>query len=151
MIQPGRMPIAYEGIMLNICLFGAIIGSLIIPPVADFIGRKLMLEISLLIVMIFSFFQAFTFYSPQARATGNHVVGTICFWRIFMGFGIGGIAPLAAIIMSEYSSRYSRGAYVSLTFSMTGLGLLLLAGVCGLASYGVGYNWVGNEFPVVVR
>jgi MFS transporter, PHS family, inorganic phosphate transporter len=118
MLQPGGMPIAYEGITMNICLFGAIIGSLVLPPLADRYGRKQMFEISLGIMVLFSFLSAFSFAYPLRNASGENIVGSICFWRLFLGFGVGGVYPLAATIMSEYSSRRSRGGYVSLVYSM---------------------------------
>jgi MFS transporter, PHS family, inorganic phosphate transporter len=150
MLQPGRMPIEYEGIVLNICLLGAIIGSLVIPPLADKYGRKRMFEISLWIIAIFSFLSAFSFASPQSGASGQVVVGSLCFWRAFLGIGVGGVYPLAASIMSEYSSRRSRGGYVSLVYSMQGIGQLLVCGVVAVASYGISYNWPGKPFPLSV-
>ena len=61
--------------------------------------------------------------------SANAVVGTLCFWRFFLGFGVGGDYPLSATIMSEYSSRLSRGAFVSAVFAMQGVGILTAATV----------------------
>ena len=33
--------------------------------------------------------QAFSFSPVQATATGDNVVGSLCFWRIWLGFGVG--------------------------------------------------------------
>ena len=57
------------------------------------------------------------------------VIGTLCWWRFFLGFGVGGDYPLSATIMSEYSSRLSRGAFISAVFAMQGVGILTAATV----------------------
>lgn len=113
-VQPGRMPIGMEGILLSICLIGAFFGNLFFGALGDNFGRKAMLEVALSIMIIGSFFSAFSFSGIQATATGNNVVGSLCFWRVILGFGVGGIFPLTATIMAEYSSKYTRGGYVSL-------------------------------------
>ena len=150
-VQPGRMPIATEGITLAMAVFTAIFGSIILGPIADLVGRKIVLEVSLLIVMIFSFFSAFSFFVDQKSVTGPNAVGSLCFWRVFLGFGLGGIFPTTATIMSEYSSKYSRGGYVSLVFaSGMSLGLLLVVAVCAIACIGVGRQFVSGEFPLEI-
>jgi len=52
--------------------------------------------------------------------TPNSVIGTLCFWRFLLGVGVGGDYPLSATIMSEYSSKLSRGAFISAVFAMQG-------------------------------
>ncbi|KVI04634.1 Major facilitator superfamily domain, general substrate transporter [Cynara cardunculus var. scolymus] len=44
------------------------------------------------------------------------VIGTLCFFRFWLGFGIGRDYPLSATIMSEYANKKTRGA-LSLPFS----------------------------------
>lgn len=40
--------------------------------------------------------------------TATSVMTTLCFFRFWLGFGIGGDYPLSATIMSEYANtRYS--------------------------------------------
>jgi len=43
---------------------------------------------------------------------------TLCFFRFFLGFGVGGEYPLCATIMSEYSNSRNRGAFVAAVFAM---------------------------------
>ncbi len=45
--------------------------------------------------------------------------------RIVLGIGIGGDYPVSATIMSEYSSKSTRGRMVGLVFAMQGLGLVV--------------------------
>jgi PHS family inorganic phosphate transporter-like MFS transporter len=64
-------------------------------------------------MIVSAVFQSMSFGSgPDA------VVGTLCFWRFVLGFGVGGDYPLSATIMSEYSSAMSRGAYIGSVFAM---------------------------------
>ena len=151
LVQPGRMPIGSEGIVLSISLFSAIFGALLLGPLADIVGRKTILEVSLFIVMFFSFFSAFSFFYDQKSVTGPNAVGSLCFWRLFLGFGLGGIFPTTATIMSEYSSKYSRGGYVSLVFAAgASLGLLILCGVTAIACVGIGRLFNSGEFPLSI-
>jgi PHS family inorganic phosphate transporter-like MFS transporter len=46
-----------------------------------------------------------------------------------LGFGIGGDYPLSATIMSEYSNKNNRGAFVAAVFAMQGIGILTAAAV----------------------
>ena len=46
------------------------------------------------------------------------IIGQLCIWRFFLGFGIGGDYPLSAPIASEYASTKWRGAFVGSVFAM---------------------------------
>ena len=52
------------------------------------------------------------------------VITTLCFFRFWLGFGIGGDYPLSATIMSEYSNKKTRGAFIAAVFAMQGFGIL---------------------------
>nr|AGT15889.1 hypothetical protein SHCRBa_004_O05_F_250 [Saccharum hybrid cultivar R570] len=41
---------------------------------------------------------------------------TLCFFRFWIGFGIGGDYPLSATIMSEYTSKKTRDAFIAAVF-----------------------------------
>jgi PHS family inorganic phosphate transporter-like MFS transporter len=49
---------------------------------------------------------------------------TICFFRFWLGFGIGGDYPLSATIMSEYANKRTRGGFIAAVFAMQGFGIL---------------------------
>ncbi|KAH7434204.1 hypothetical protein KP509_06G005700 [Ceratopteris richardii] len=49
---------------------------------------------------------------------------TLCFFRFWLGFGIGGDYPLSATIMSEYANKRTRGAFIAAVFAMQGIGIL---------------------------
>jgi PHS family inorganic phosphate transporter-like MFS transporter len=52
------------------------------------------------------------------------VMSTLCFFRFWLGFGIGGDYPLSATIMSEYANKKTRGAFIAAVFAMQGFGIL---------------------------
>ncbi|TVU44259.1 hypothetical protein EJB05_03695, partial [Eragrostis curvula] len=51
-------------------------------------------------------------------------MATLCFFRFWLGFGIGGDYPLSATIMSEYANKKTRGAFIAAVFAMQGFGIL---------------------------
>lgn len=57
-------------------------------------------------------------------STPTSVIVTLCFFRFWLGFGIGGDYPLSATIMSEYANKKTRGAFVAAVFAMQGFGIL---------------------------
>ena len=67
--------------------------------------------------------------------TPNGVIIVLCFFRFWLGFGIGGDYPLSATIMSEYANKKTRGAFIAAVFAMQGFGILG-AGIVGLAIAG---------------
>ncbi|GLT61849.1 hypothetical protein SLA2020_345260 [Shorea laevis] len=56
---------------------------------------------------------------------------TLCFFRFWLGFGIGGDYPLSATIMSEYANKRTRGAFIAVVFAMQGFGIVA-AGIVSL-------------------
>jgi PHS family inorganic phosphate transporter-like MFS transporter len=48
----------------------------------------------------------------------NDVIATLCFFRFWLGVGIGGDYPPSATIMSEYANRRTRGAFIAAVFAM---------------------------------
>ncbi|GFP80416.1 probable inorganic phosphate transporter 1-3 [Phtheirospermum japonicum] len=53
------------------------------------------------------------------------VVATLCFFRFWLGFGIGGDYPLSATIMAEYANKHTRGSFIAAVFAMQGFGILV--------------------------
>ncbi|WOL03177.1 hypothetical protein Cni_G11897 [Canna indica] len=56
--------------------------------------------------------------------TRKAVIGSLCFFRFWLGFGIGGDYPLSATIMSEYANKKTRGAFIAAVFAMQGVGII---------------------------
>jgi PHS family inorganic phosphate transporter-like MFS transporter len=75
---------------------GTVIGQVVFGYMADWIGRKRMYGIELIIILAATLAQSLT-----ASSTSLSLVGVMVFWRIIMGIGIGGDYPLSAVITSE--------------------------------------------------
>lgn len=97
--------------------------------------------------MLSAFCQAFSF-----GTSANSVIGTLCFFRFFLGIGVGGDYPLSATIMSEYASTMSRGAYVGAVFAMQGMGILAAAAVTSyIITAAVKSNYPPGPFPYSMK
>ena len=78
----------------------------------DKFGRKSVYGFTLILMVGCSFGQALSF-----GATATAVITTLCVFRFFLGFGIGGDYPLSATIMSEYANTKTRGAFIAAVFA----------------------------------
>jgi len=95
-------------------LLASAVGAIVFGRIADMLGRKRIYGFEVLILAIGALASAF---AP------NYTFLLIC--RIVLGIGIGGDYPVSATIMSEYSSKATRGKMVGLVFSMQGAGLVV--------------------------
>ena len=95
-------------------LLASAVGAIIFGRVADILGRKRIYGYEVLILAIGAIASAF---AP------NYTFLLVS--RIVLGIGIGGDYPVSATIMSEYSSKSSRGKMVGLVFSMQAAGLVV--------------------------
>lgn len=95
------------GVIASYGLVGMMIGALGIGTLADLIGRRWAILIS---VVTFSVFTALLAFAPSPA-----VFGTL---RFLAGLGLGGLIPTAATLVSEYSPARRGGS--SITFMMTG-------------------------------
>jgi MFS transporter, PHS family, inorganic phosphate transporter len=95
-------------------LLASAFGAIIFGRVADILGRKRIYGYEVLILAFGAIASAF---AP------NYTFLLVS--RIILGIGIGGDYPVSATIMSEYSSRSTRGKMVGLVFSMQAAGLVV--------------------------
>ncbi len=95
------------GVITSYGLVGMMIGALGIGTLADVIGRKACILIS---VVSFSIFTAALAFAPSPEIFG--------LFRFLAGLGLGGLIPTAATMVSEFA-RMRRGSS-SITFMMTG-------------------------------
>ncbi len=94
--SPGVIPSGADTAVKVAAAGGAVIGQIAFGALADLLGRKRMYGIELIIIIFATLNQALT-----ADAPGLSLVGTLVFWRVLMGVGVGGDHPLSAIITSE--------------------------------------------------
>ena len=119
---PGAIPNNTANAITAIALVGTIVGQLLFGYLGDVLGRRRIFSITLYILIISAAAQAFSFGSSATA-----VISSLLFFRFMLGVGVGGDYPLAATLMSEYSGRNNRGAFVAAVFAMQGIGYLAAA------------------------
>lgn len=98
----GVLPAAL-GIVLSMELIGAALGSVFLGGVTDKLGRRPTLMLCL-VVMALGMLGATTAASPFE----------LSLWRVFTGFGIGGMLSATNAVVAEFSNRKWRSLCISL-------------------------------------
>ncbi|KAI9091634.1 hypothetical protein K1719_028077 [Acacia pycnantha] len=117
--KPGSLPPNVSMAVNGVALCGTLVGQLFFGWLGDKLGRKKVYGMTLALMVIASMGSALSFGS-----TPKGVISTLCFFRFWLGFGIGGDYPLSATIMSEYANKKTRGAFIAAVFAMQGFGIL---------------------------
>ncbi|EEF30850.1 inorganic phosphate transporter, putative [Ricinus communis] len=117
--DPGALPSNVSAAVNGVAFCGTLAGQLFFGWLGDKMGRKRVYGMTLMLMVICSIASGLSFSkSPTA------VMSTLCFFRFWLGFGIGGDYPLSATIMSEYANKRTRGAFIAAVFAMQGFGIL---------------------------
>ncbi|KAI5315782.1 hypothetical protein L3X38_044958 [Prunus dulcis] len=117
--KPGSLPPNVSAAVNGVALCGTLAGQVFFGWLGDKLGRKKVYGMTLMLMVICSVASGLSFgHTPKS------VVSTLCFFRFWLGFGIGGDYPLSATIMSEYANKKTRGAFVAAVFAMQGFGIL---------------------------
>ncbi|KAK8606647.1 hypothetical protein V6N13_052414 [Hibiscus sabdariffa] len=117
--SPGSLPPNVAAAVNGVAFVGTLTGQLFFGWLGDKLGRKRVYGITLMLMVICSLASGLSFgRSPDS------VMATLCFFRFWLGFGIGGDYPLSATIMSEYANKKTRGAFIAAVFAMQGFGIL---------------------------
>ncbi|KMT16629.1 hypothetical protein BVRB_3g049150 [Beta vulgaris subsp. vulgaris] len=117
---PGTLPINVSAAVYGVALFGTMGGQLFFGWLGDHMGRKKVYGMTLILMIFTSIASGISFGGRTAKG----VLTTLCFFRFWLGFGVGGEYPLSATIMSEYSNTKTRGTFIAAVFAMQGLGIL---------------------------
>ncbi|KAL8513763.1 hypothetical protein ACS0TY_013029 [Phlomoides rotata] len=117
--KPGSLPPNVSATVNGVALIGTLAGQLFFGWLGDKLGRKKVYGATLMIMCFGSLASGLSF-GRDAKA----VMATLCFFRFWLGFGIGGDYPLSATIMSEYANKKTRGAFIAAVFAMQGFGIL---------------------------
>lgn len=118
-LKPGTLPPNVSAAVNGVALCGTLAGQLFFGWLGDKMGRKKVYGLTLAL-MVFSSLASGLSFGHSAKGT----IGTLCFFRFWLGFGIGGDYPLSATIMSEYANKKTRGAFIASVFAMQGFGIL---------------------------
>ncbi|KAM7521706.1 hypothetical protein LguiA_011608 [Lonicera macranthoides] len=117
--KPGSLPPNVSAAVNGVAFCGTLAGQLFFGWLGDKMGRKRVYGMTLMLMCICSIASGLSF-GHDAKA----VMATLCFFRFWLGFGIGGDYPLSATIMSEYANKKTRGAFIAAVFAMQGFGIL---------------------------
>ncbi|KAI3773000.1 hypothetical protein L6452_04196 [Arctium lappa] len=117
--KPGSLPPNVSAAVNGVALVGTLAGQLFFGWLGDKLGRKKVYGITLMLMCLCSIASGLSFGSKPKT-----VMATLCFFRFWLGFGIGGDYPLSATIMSEYSNKKTRGGFIAAVFAMQGFGIL---------------------------
>lgn len=117
--KPGTLPPNVSAAVNGVAFCGTLAGQLFFGWLGDKMGRKRVYGMTLMIMVICSIASGLSFGDSP-----NGVIATLCFFRFWLGFGIGGDYPLSATIMSEYANKKTRGAFIAAVFAMQGFGIL---------------------------
>ncbi|MBA0764817.1 hypothetical protein Gotri_014103 [Gossypium trilobum] len=115
----GTLPSNVSAAINGVAFCGTLAGQLFFGWLGDKMGRKRVYGMTLLLMVISSVASGLSFGSDS-----KSVMATLCFFRFWLGFGIGGDYPLSATIMSEYTNKKTRGAFIASVFAMQGFGIL---------------------------
>lgn len=117
--SPGALPDNVAAAVNGVAFCGTLAGQLFFGWLGDKMGRKRVYGITLMLMVLCSVASGLSF-GKEAK----NVMVTLCFFRFWLGFGIGGDYPLSATIMSEYANKKTRGAFIAAVFAMQGFGIL---------------------------
>uniref|UniRef100_A0A0D9XK64 H(+)/Pi cotransporter n=1 Tax=Leersia perrieri TaxID=77586 RepID=A0A0D9XK64_9ORYZ len=117
--NPGTLPPNVSAAVNGVALCGTLAGQLFFGWLGDKLGRKSVYGFTLVLMVVCSVASGLSF-----GHTAKGVIATLCFFRFWLGFGIGGDYPLSATIMSEYANKRTRGAFIAAVFAMQGFGIL---------------------------
>ncbi|KAG0173586.1 Inorganic phosphate transporter pho84 [Apophysomyces sp. BC1034] len=117
-----KMPSDIEGIVKGMSSVGTFFGQLFFGFLGDILGRKIY-GFELMIIILGTINCA----TSSSAIRGVSAIGFLGFWRLILGFGIGGDYPMSATITSEWSTAGRRGMMMALIFSMQGIGNLAAA------------------------
>nr|QCU54844.1 phosphate transporter [Cunninghamia lanceolata] len=129
--KPGSLPPNVAAAVNGVALCGALAGQLFFGWLGDKMGRKRVYGMTLMLMVISAIGTGLSF-----GHTAKSVMTTLCFFRFWLGFGIGGDYPLSATIMSEYANKRTRGAFIAAVFAMQGFGILAGGAVAIIVSAG---------------
>ncbi|KAH0701444.1 hypothetical protein KY285_015722 [Solanum tuberosum] len=141
LLKPGTLPPVVAASVTGVALVGTLAGQLFFGWLGDKMGRKKVYGMTLVLMVVCSVASGLSFGN-----TPKSVMTTLCFFRFWLGFGIGGDYPLSATIMSEYANKKTRGAFIAAVFAMQGFGILFSGIVALITAAGFDHAYKSPTF-----
>ncbi|CAE8641871.1 unnamed protein product [Polarella glacialis] len=114
-------------VTLTVVFVGAMVGMLSMGRLGDVIGRARALQVTLVFTVLGALIPACAF------GDGNSLYGILCFGRLVLGIGVGGIYPLSAVHSAEGCDDHAgRGKRVAQAFFFQSVGVIAPYVVCML-------------------
>lgn len=135
MMNEYDLTLVEAGAIGSYTLVGMMLGSFILGSLSDFIGRKKILALCMILFSVFSLF---------AGLAPNSLIFTIM--RFIAALGMGGLMPAVIAIMTEYSPKKKRAMIVATMYCGYSIGAILasLIGMYVMESLGWRFlYWLG--------
>jgi len=118
-----------KSVCTSALIAGMIVGQIVGGSLGDLLGRHKAMAVVMLIQIVGSIGSATFTQNSWDYFLSFDIFQQLAAWRFLLGFGCGGVYPLAAIISAESASSRSgpdKAKIVALTFSMQGVGFLIV-------------------------
>jgi benzoate transport len=119
------------GVVLSMELVGMSAGSIGLGRLADRIGRRPVIQVCLVLMVVGMIMATF------ARGTVD-----LSAWRLLTGLGIGGLLAITTTVASEFSSDARRALMVSLMAVGYPIGVTVGGAICAVLLREHGWRWV---------
>ncbi len=103
-------------LLVSTALIAAVVGSIIFGRLLDYLGRKAVYGLEVMLMVIGAL--------GSAVLTPLNGLYILIIWRFILGIGIGGDYSASSTIMAEFSNTKKRGKLIGMVFSMQSIGLL---------------------------
>ncbi|KAK7854897.1 putative inorganic phosphate transporter 1-3 [Quercus suber] len=115
----------------SVALIGTLTGHLFFGWIGDKLGRKKAYSISLTLTFI-----CVRCSGLSLDASKETIVKKLCFFRFWLGLGIGGDYPISAVIMSGHSNKKISGVVIATVYAMQGV-RIIFAGLVPMMLSGI--------------
>jgi len=101
------------GLLASMTFLGQLIGNIFFGSMADLYGRKKVFQITMVVWGIASILAAYSWS-----------IWSLMFFRVLIGIGVGGEAPVAQALVSEFVPANVRGKYIAYMEGMWAVGFV---------------------------
>ena len=118
LMEDWQLTAVQAGTLGSYALIGMMFGAFIFAPLADKIGRK---KVIILSVFLFSLFTGLIGFAKSPTEFG--------IYRFISGIGLGGVLPITVALMTEYAPKHLKNRLVTIMMCGYSVGGILAAGL----------------------